>query len=911
MKRRLAAGLPAVLFTILVATSSRAQVVDVPTFPAGSPTFAAHLQEIDVAPHPDGGFVVIWGEFGNTLGPGNRIVDHRFSRDGVEVTPPLRIDASGYGLYPNITETADGGFIAAWMWSKEGTARALYARRLDGGGYAISGETRVDTPSTGPMISSAVACRTSGCVYFWKQNGLWVRAYDKFGTPMTSAVRVGDNTPAFEADIDVLPGGGFVVVWTNLWMEDYSWARIYKADLTPLGPAFPIDKTGFVDEVTTSSKGEIAVVGHASFPEGSPGGARGETWMRRFKGNGTPIGSRVVVRTAGPGVLTQADADYDSRGNLFVVWREYDQDTNLIGPARARAYDATGAPFGPDFDLTGEPATEIQTTVLKDDCFANAWYVYGRASANVVCLCGGSGGGDGCGDGELNASCEICDDGNTTDGDGCDSNCTPSECGNGKRAADEECDDGNLASGDGCDENCTKTACGNGIPTAGEQCDDGNTTSDDGCDADCRVSGCGNGNLGSGEECDDGNVISGDGCDEDCTKTGCGNGIRTGKEACDDGNDMDGDGCDSNCTLSACGNGIPVGEEECDDGNGKSGDGCDRNCLVEACGNGRREDNEECDEGAAGLVGDEGEGDGEVACNPDCTLREVHDSVVLQRDPVAVSIPDGNSPFRSNVVVQVQNADVNPVRESPGHTIQLIASDGDCPPGTVTGQPDFDRGKEGAQDTTQVDGGLPSTAIAEITVSREGFVPFGPRIPSRCTLWFTAVEAGGTSDDPTPDNNILAVALDVTDTRENHHEEGEDEFYVESMKPITIKLAKGQTLLTKQIKPSVRRSRDLPKSVSDVEVNITASDGDCPKGTVGFVDFDRRAAGAQSRLMLKRGRRSKGSLGLIIRAEAFDSPSDESPRRCTALITASGAGDTDKSNNTTRLVIDVIDRNDY
>jgi cysteine-rich repeat protein len=37
----------------------------------------------------------------------------------------------------------------------------------------------------------------------------------------------------------------------------------------------------------------------------------------------------------------------------------------------------------------------------------------------------------------------------------------------------EACDDGNLTDGDGCDSSCTPTACGNGVTTAGEACDGG------------------------------------------------------------------------------------------------------------------------------------------------------------------------------------------------------------------------------------------------------------------------------------------------------------------------------------------------------------------------------------------------------------------------------------------------------
>jgi len=96
-----------------------------------------------------------------------------------------------------------------------------------------------------------------------------------------------------------------------------------------------------------------------------------------------------------------------------------------------------------------------------------------------------------CGDGKQNTigpnGIEACDDGNLDDGDGCDSNCTPTECGNGVQTTDEACDDGNLTDGDGCDSNCTATGCGNGITTAPEECDDGNTTGGDGCEADCTL----------------------------------------------------------------------------------------------------------------------------------------------------------------------------------------------------------------------------------------------------------------------------------------------------------------------------------------------------------------------------------------------------------------------------------------
>jgi cysteine-rich repeat protein len=139
--------------------------------------------------------------------------------------------------------------------------------------------------------------------------------------------------------------------------------------------------------------------------------------------------------------------------------------------------------------------------------------------------------------------------------------------------------------------------CGNGIHEFGEQCDDGNLTNGDGCNSICKTevgAVCGNGALEAGEGCDDGNLVSGDGCDSTCHFEVCGNGLVQTGEQCDDGNLNNGDGCSSVCmtetvgggyvtpySYHACGNGRVEMDEQCDDGNRTSGDGCSNSCKLE------------------------------------------------------------------------------------------------------------------------------------------------------------------------------------------------------------------------------------------------------------------------------------------------------------------------------------------
>ncbi len=149
-----------------------------------------------------------------------------------------------------------------------------------------------------------------------------------------------------------------------------------------------------------------------------------------------------------------------------------------------------------------------------------------------------------CGNGRVELG-EECDDGNTSDCDGCSASCTTERCGDGHLCGGEECDDGNDVPCDGCTA-CHVDACGDGVRCGGEACDTpvGCTT----CDA-CAVPICGDGIVCPGEECDDGNLTACDGC-TGCALDRCGDGTICASEGetCDPPGTAS---CDASCHAIA------------------------------------------------------------------------------------------------------------------------------------------------------------------------------------------------------------------------------------------------------------------------------------------------------------------------------------------------------------------------
>lgn len=283
-----------------------------------------------------------------------------------------------------------------------------------------------------------------------------------------------------------------------------------------------------------------------------------------------------------------------------------------------------------------------------------------------------------------------------------------------------------------------------------------------------------------------------------------------------------------------------------------------------------------------------------------------HDAYLDTVQPLTVKIQPDKDGITKRVRIKVWNGNA-----AAPQTIRLAVASLDCPGGTVVGLPDFDGSTDGDQDTVTLAAGRTASAKVTLAIDGAAFTTFRRKVPTRCTLRFEAEPTAAGNVDPTPDNNVAYMEINVFDVADPE-QTAVHESLIESFRathPGKIEIRAGQTGQTKVVKPVVING-DAGENPGDL-LTVSVDDGNCPPGTLGLVDFDAAAPGAQSSVVVGGQRKARGSLAITVNAADFNSPGRRSLARCHASLTVSGpGGDSDASNDTTRMVINVFDRND-
>jgi YVTN family beta-propeller protein/cysteine-rich repeat protein len=304
------------------------------------------------------------------------------------------------------------------------------------------------------------------------------------------------------------------------------------------------------------------------------------------------------------------------------------------------------------------------------------------------------------------------------------------------------------------------------------------------------------------------------------------------------------------------------------------------------CGNNLKEPGEGCDDGNVA--------DGDT-CSSNCYAA--HESVIAAVKPVKMTIPSGNMVWTQEFKIKVRNADVTP------HSIQVVSTD-DCSGAIAYSK--FGNGQFTLP--VAVEPGKTASGVAYVVVNANSMFQLNHQGVVRCNFTLTASAAGEYTTDPTLSNNVAVLQVDITD--ENQADMTTvHETTILPAKPVKLKIKDGALSGTRKVKFKVGNADYLPtpEAAASHSVSVTALDGDCPAMTVGTPSF-----GGDLTADVAGGDTATGTVSVTIAAADVTTPSKLLPARCAVTLTAVGPpGDSVSSNNTTSVVLEITDLNDF
>jgi hypothetical protein len=321
-------------------------------------------------------------------------------RLGPQRAPAIASDATG-----NFVVAWESGSPSYYYGSHpDGSASGVFLQRYDPMGGALGGETLVNTTTQGRQGVPAVASDPAGnFVVVWQSGGYRVsgdgsstgifgQRFDPTGIPLGPEFQVNTYTtgPQLSPAIASDAAGDFVVVWqsgTYGLGQDGSgagiFARRFDPSGAPLGDEFQVNTytTGAqaTPAVASDADGHFVVVWQSGYYGAGGDGSGPGVFGQRFDVTGLPAGPEFQVNTYTTGTQRIPTVASDAAGNFVVTWQSGYYGSGQDGSGAGvfgQHFTATGVPNGPEFQVntfTTGPQIEPQVAASPAGDFVVAW----------------------------------------------------------------------------------------------------------------------------------------------------------------------------------------------------------------------------------------------------------------------------------------------------------------------------------------------------------------------------------------------------------------------------------------------------------------------------------------------------------------------------------------------------------
>jgi hypothetical protein len=320
-----------------------------------------------VAADANGNYVVVWSGQ-NPDGDGWDVYARQFNAAGIAQGNEFQVNTNTAGdqMYATVVMNANGGFVVTWSSNnQDGGGWGVYGQRYDAAGKAIGSEFLINQTTASDQMYSSVAIDANGdFAVTWsnknQSNGTWdvyARVFSANGNT-SDEFRVNPNTPGDQmySRIAMDQNGAFTIVWQSR-QPNGDWdiyARSYNAD----GSAKP-DGEFRINDTTAGDQqnANIAVNADGGFVITWTGDSRDgggtDIYAKRIDATGAVQGGEFRVNTTAAGNQDNSSVVFDRRGNFFITWSSYGQDTPNAYGVYGRRYNADGTASGVETRING------------------------------------------------------------------------------------------------------------------------------------------------------------------------------------------------------------------------------------------------------------------------------------------------------------------------------------------------------------------------------------------------------------------------------------------------------------------------------------------------------------------------------------------------------------------------------
>src|SRR4030095_1264546 len=212
--------------------------------------------------------VVVWGSFPGD-GDGAGVFAQRYDPAGTPVGSELQVYTytTAQQRAPAVAVDSAGAFVVVWQsgsnydypTDQDGSGRGVFGQRFHPVGARVGSEFQVNTYTTGPQVSPAVAVGPGGgFVVVWQSGnysggqdgdraGVFAQRFEASGLRTGRQFRVNHYHTGFqdEPDVAIDAGGNFVVTWRSAYGQDGSDGGVFGQHFTSsgeaVGPEFQIN----------------------------------------------------------------------------------------------------------------------------------------------------------------------------------------------------------------------------------------------------------------------------------------------------------------------------------------------------------------------------------------------------------------------------------------------------------------------------------------------------------------------------------------------------------------------------------------------------------------------------------------------------------------------------------------------